>query len=83
MSEQKPGGLNSLKSGTYTVTKVFCTQLECLDRTECHDTEGVCAEIGLLDEDPGCYMICHDYHSILFPPGVKSDRRVYWGRLRV
>jgi len=76
------GGLNRLESGTYTVTKVYCTQYDCLGIPECHDgngncDEGVCAEIGLLNKDEGCYMICHEYHTLKISP---SDKRVYWRR---
>ena len=76
------GGLNHLESGVYTVTKVYCMQYDCLDIKTCHDgsgncDEGVCAEIGLLDKDEGCYMICHEYRTLKSPP---SDKKVYWRR---
>ena len=83
MTEQKPGGLNQFpfKKGLYTVTKVFCTQTDCLNRTECHDAEGACAEIGLQENDPGCYMICHEYNNQLMPACIESDKKkVYWAR---
>jgi hypothetical protein len=84
MTENKPGGLNQFpfRAGTYIVTKVYCTQYECLGIPDCHSgggncDDGVCAEIGLQDEDEGCYMICHDYHTPLIAP---SDKKVYWRR---
>lgn len=82
MTEQKPGGLNQFpfKKGLYTVTKVSCTQMDCLDRAKCHDAEGVCGEIGLQEDDPGCYMICHEYNNALSPPCELSDKKVYWAR---
>jgi hypothetical protein len=77
MAENKPGGLNELRSGVYTVTKVYCTQSECLDIKGCHDEEGVLGEIGLQDDDVGCYMICHAYRVVGKEP---CDMKVYWRR---
>jgi hypothetical protein len=85
MSGDKPGGLNQFpfRAGTYLVTKVYCTQYECLGIAKCHDgkgncDEGVCAEIGLQETDEGCYMICHDYTCA--GSQVPSDKKVYWRR---
>jgi len=79
MTEKYPeGGLNHLASGVYTVTKTFCTQMDCINRTSCHDKEGVNAEIGLLEKDIGCYMICHEYQFAL--SDKEQDKKVFWAR---
>jgi hypothetical protein len=82
--EELPGsGLNQFpfRKGTYIVTKVVCTQKDCMDNMSCNGRDGYCAEIGLQEQDQGCYMICHDYWNEKLLPSQKTEKKVYMQRV--
>jgi hypothetical protein len=82
MDEEIKGGLNEFpfRKGAYTVTPVFCAENECVNRKECHDENGVCAEIGLQDDDGGVQVVCNDYRNAFMQK--PCERKVLWARMR-